>query len=88
MNPNTRPAQNISRQQSKRVRAAAIATKNQLAMRNSEGERVYLAPPNAGRLDGNRATRQRRLAGFAAMKTIRSHGPKRRAEAVIPWDRF
>lgn len=82
MNPNIRPASNVSRQQAKRVRNAAIATKNQIAAKNTEGVRVYLAPRNAGFLGGNRTTRQRRLAGFAAMHTIRSTAPGRRSEHV------
>ena len=52
------------------------------ALRKGEAERLYLAPPNAGHLSGNRATKQRRLAGFHAMHTIRSPKPGRRSQHV------
>lgn len=57
----------ISRKEEKRRANAVLANRNAIALREGGSIRAYIAPPNSGKLGGNRATRRRRLQGFAAM---------------------
>lgn len=75
MNNATRTTEKVSRKQQKRIANAARAAKNAVALRQGNKVRLYIAPPNSGKLDGNRATRRRRVDGFIAMNTVRSHKP-------------
>lgn len=66
-----------SGQARRQLENAEAAEEIRQRLRNRDGVRVYLAPRNSKRLAGNRATRARRQAGFAAM--ISKKHPARKA---------